>query len=135
MLGHAGDLDAAAQLELAPLAPGLRLAQRLLQPRGLRVEVADGLAHLLEQGFGLQVGFAATPDLGLDRLLAFGDPLGEGLDLRLALVERRLGGLGVELAGLVVRLQQPGQRVGDGPRGGLLDRRPEVGLLDRLFAA
>ena len=94
VLGHAGDLDAAAQLQLAPLAARLRLAQRLLQARGLGVEVADRLAHLLEQGAGLQVGLAAAaaPRL-LDLLLALGDPLGQRLDLRLALVEGRLGRL------------------------------------------
>ncbi len=130
VLGHAGDLDAAAQLQLAPLAAGLRLAQGLLQARGLGVEVADGLAHLLEQGAGLQVGLAAPPHLCLDLLLALGDPLGQGLDLRLALVERRLGGLGVELARLLVHPQQLGDRL----RGGLLDRRTEVGLRLRLLA-
>ena len=36
VLGHAGDLDAAAQLQLAPLAAGLRLAQGLLQARRSR---------------------------------------------------------------------------------------------------
>ena len=72
VLGHPGDLDAAAQLHLAPLAAGLRLAQRLLQPRRLGVQVADGLAHLLEQGAGLQVDFAALAHFGLDFLLARG---------------------------------------------------------------
>ena len=90
VLGHPGDLDAAAQLQLAPLAAGLRLAQRLLQAGRLGVEVADRLAHLLEQGPGLQVGLAAPADLGFDLLLALGDPLGQALDLGLALVERRL---------------------------------------------
>src|SRR6187551_609553 len=56
VLGHSGDLDAAPQLKLAPLPARLRLAQRLLQSCGLRVEVADRLPHLLEQGAGLQVG-------------------------------------------------------------------------------
>ena len=104
------------------------------RPGGLGVEVADRLPHLLDQGAGLQVGLAAPPDLLLDLLLALGDPLGQRLDLRLALLERRLGGLGVELARLVVGLQEARQRLGDGLRGGLLDGGAEVGLLGRLLA-
>ena len=46
--------------------------------------------------------FAALAHLGLDLLLALGDPLGERLDLRLALVEGRLRGLRVDLARLLV---------------------------------
>jgi hypothetical protein len=122
VLGHAGDLDAAAQLQLTPLTAGLRLAQRLLQAGRLGVEVADRLAHLLEQGAGLQVGLTAAAHLGFDLLLALGDPLGQRLDLGLALVERRLRGLRVDLARLLVDLQQ----IGDGFRGGLLDRRSGV---------
>jgi hypothetical protein len=131
VLGHPGDLDAAAQLQLAPLAARLRLAQRLLQACGLGVEIADGLSHLLDQGAGLEVGFAAALDLLLDLLLAPGNPLGERLDLRLALVQGSRGGLRVDLARLLVDLQQVGDRL----RGRGLDRRAEVGLLERLLAA
>ena len=97
MLGHAGDLDAAAQLQLAPLPPRLRLAQCLLEARCLAIEAADRLAHLLEQGARLQVTFAALAHLRLDFLLALGDPLCQHLDLCLALVEGRLRGLAIQL--------------------------------------
>ena len=130
VLGHPGDLDAAPELKLAPLAAGLRLAQRLLQPGRLRVEVADRLAELLDHRLGLEVDFAAPADLGFDLLLALRDPLGESLDLGLARVERGLGGLRVDLAGLVIDPQQ----VLDGLRGRRLDRRSEVWLLLGLLA-
>ncbi len=124
------------QLQLAPLAAGLRLAQRLLQPGGLVVEVADRLAHLLEQGLRAQVGLSAALNLLFDLPLALGDALGQVLDLSLPLIERRLGGLDVDLARLLVRLQQPrqrfGQSLGRGPGGRLADRGREVGLRRRL---
>jgi hypothetical protein len=122
VLGHAGDLDAAAQLQLPPLTAGLRLAQRLLQAGGLAVEVADRLTHLLEQGPRLQVGLATPSHLGFDLLLAFRNPLGEVLDLRLALVESRLGGLRIDLPRLLVDPQQVGNDLRGDLRGRFLDR-------------
>ena len=106
------------------------LAQGLLQARGLGVEIADRLAHLLEQGARLQVTFAAFAHLRLDLFLALGDAFGKRLDLRLAFVEGRLGSLGVDLARLLVDPLQVRDRL----RCGFLDRRPWIdrgGLLRR----
>ncbi len=50
VLGHAGYLHAALQLDLAPFAARLRLAQGLDEGPGLLAEVAEADLHLGEQG-------------------------------------------------------------------------------------
>ncbi len=146
MQHHAGHLDHAAQLDLAPAAAHVRLAQGLHEVRGLVAKLVLHFRHLRELLADLAVGFLA-------RLLQRADLLvhlverglhrsDQRVDRDLALLEVALGallelrerGLGEVEERLVVASQRVGRKRLEAVLEGALRLGDELQLLGRLLA-